>query len=263
LFVRKDLRVKRFALFLALALATVIVVASPASAHTGTATITCTQVSWSFSLFKDPSTVIHQTVTIDGQTVVNQNFTLVGASGANTINISVPTGTHTVVATASWVDSETGPAGDGKTFTQVVSGCQPTLTCTFTKGYYRNHSSATAAIVNGLAGARLSIHGALLTAAQVQGILAATPGQPGNVTFTSNSLLNLTQQLITALLNVRGDISAAPAIVQTAINAAQAGLTITNGNQITTTLTQTQIGTLTEALSSFNEGHSAGFPHCG
>jgi hypothetical protein len=254
--------VNRFVLFLALALVTVVVVVSPASAHTGTATITCTQVTWSFSLFKDASTVIHETVTIDGQTVVNQNFTLVGASGGNTININVPAGTHTVVATASWVDSETGPAGDSKTFTQTVSGCQPALSCTLTKGYYRNHATPTAAIVNGLAGSRLSIHGALLTAAQVQAILDATPGQPGSVTFTSNSLLNLTQQLITALLNVHGVISAAPASVQTAINAASAGLTITGGNQITTTLTQSQIGSLTNALSSFNEGQSPGFPHC-
>jgi hypothetical protein len=252
--------VKRFSLLCALAVAAVMAVAPPASAHTGTATITCTQVTWSFSLFKDASTVIHETVTIDGQTVVNQNFTLVGASGGNTISINVPAGTHTVVATASWVDSETGPNGDSRTFTQVLSGCQPAPSCTFTKGYYRNHPAATAQIVAGLGGT-LTLGGTALNTSQVQAILNATPGQPGSVTFSSNSLLNLTQQVITAFLNLRGNV--APSTTQTALSAATAGITISGGTHITTTLSQTQIGTLTGTISRFNEGQVSGFPHCG
>ena len=71
-----------------------------------------------------------------------------------------------------------------------------------------------------------------LTAAQAQAVLNATPGQPGNVTFTSNLLLNLAQQVITAKLNVaRG--STASAGVQSAIASASSAITVTlSGGQI-------------------------------
>ena len=135
--------------------------------------------------------------------------------------------------------------------------------CTLTKGFFRNHPEAVAEIVAGLGGT-LTIGGTALTAAQVQAILDATPGQPGGVTFASNSLLNLTQQLIAALLNLDG--AAGPAEVQAAIAAAQAGLAVTVGTggqiSITTSLSQSQIGALTQALSSFNEGAFPGIPHC-
>jgi uncharacterized repeat protein (TIGR01451 family) len=145
-----------------------------------------------------------------------------------------------------------------------VTVTPPPVVCTLTKGFFRNHPAATAAIIADLGGT-LTIGGTALTAAQVQEILNATPGQPGDVTFTSNSLLNLTQQLITALLNLDG--AAAPAQVQAAIAAVQAGITITIGAggqiSITTSLSQSQIGSLTETLSSFNEGAFPGFAHCG
>jgi len=136
-------------------------------------------------------------------------------------------------------------------------------TCVLTKGYYRNHASAVSSIIAGLGGT-LNVGGRALTAAQVQGILNATPGKPGNVTFTSNLLLNTVQQLISALLNLRGSVALAPAAVQTAIAAAQAGIQITVGGsiQIATSLSQTGISNLTNTLSSFNEGSYSGFPHC-
>jgi predicted TIM-barrel enzyme len=100
----------------------------------------------------------------------------------------------------------------------------------------------------------------------VQAILEATPGEPGNVTFTSNDLLNLEQQLIAALLNLDGHVAAAPTSVRTAIATAQAGITITVNAagkiSITTTLSQDQISALIDTLSTFNEGSFAGFPHC-
>jgi hypothetical protein len=137
------------------------------------------------------------------------------------------------------------------------------VVCTLTKGFFRNHPAATAGIIADLGGT-LTIGGTALTAAQVQAILNATPGMPGNVTFTPNSLLNLTQQLITTLLNLHG--AAAPAEVQAAIDAVQAGVTITIGAggqiSITTSLSKSEIGSLTATLSSFNEGMVPGFPHC-
>lgn len=137
--------------------------------------------------------------------------------------------------------------------------------CTVTKGFYRNHPTTVASIIAGLGGS-LTVGGTSLTTAQVQAILDATPGQPGNVTFTSNLLLNTTQQLITALLNLNGNVAAAPASVQAAIAAAQAGIDVTIGAggqiQITTTLTQTQLSDVTATLTNFNEGKIAGFPSC-
>ena len=128
--------------------------------------------------------------------------------------------------------------------------------CTFTKGYYRNHPDAVVALIS----TTISVGGANLSAAQAQAILDATPGKPGSITFTSNDLLNLVQQLITAILN--GGLSG-PQSVQDAIAAANAGITITAFTAITTTLTQTEIGDLIGDLSDFNEGFLAGFPHCG
>jgi hypothetical protein len=136
--------------------------------------------------------------------------------------------------------------------------------CPLTKGFYRNHPEATAAIVASLGGT-LTIGGQALTAEQVQAILDATPGQPGNVTFTSNLLLNLNQQLIAALLNLEGDVSAAPAEVQAAIAEAQAGIDVSLvAGQIvlTTTLTDDEVSALVDVLSRFNEGQFAGFPRC-
>jgi hypothetical protein len=152
----------------------------------------------------------------------------------------------------------------GEHTTTVTFTNEPTPSiCVLTKGYYRNHASAVASIIAGLGGT-LNVGGGARTTATVQAILNATPGKPGNVTFTSNLLLNTTQQLITALLNLHGNVALAPAAVQTAIASAQAGIHITVGSSIaiTTPLSQTQISNLTDTLSSFNEGNYRGFPHC-
>jgi hypothetical protein len=99
-----------------------------ASAHTPTATITCTQVSFNFFNFSTTKTnVIHETVTIDAQTVASQDYSFSGATGANSIPITIPPGTHTVVATTSW----TVDGGGTQSFTQTLSACSqatPSLT---------------------------------------------------------------------------------------------------------------------------------------
>jgi hypothetical protein len=122
--------------------------------------------------------------------------------------------------------------------------------CTYTKGWYRNNGSDT---VEGLDG---------LTKAQVQAIFNATPGKPGNVTFTSNNLLNLYQQLAAAILN--GGATSGIDDVEDAIDDALLGTTVTvNGTiAITTDLSQEEISDLIETLSSFNEGDFEGAPHC-
>ncbi|HEX9565205.1 MAG TPA: hypothetical protein VF981_14580 [Gemmatimonadaceae bacterium] len=131
--------------------------------------------------------------------------------------------------------------------------------CTFTKGYYRNHPDAVSDLITDLGGS-ITVGGQSLDDAQAQAILDATPGKPGAITFTSNNLLNLTQQLITAILN--GGESG-PSSVQTAIADANAGISIAGDKtSITTTLSNTEVSALIGALAGFNEGALDGFPHC-
>jgi hypothetical protein len=82
----------------------------------------------------------------------------------------------------------------------------------------------TAAVIAGMGGT-IPVGSMNLTTARAQAVLNATPGTPGSVTFTSNLLLNLVQQLITAELNTaRG--STASTGVQAAITAANAGINV-------------------------------------
>jgi hypothetical protein len=219
------------------------------------------------------------TFTVNGQTLVVPAGQCVSAGqfpiGSNvTVQETIPSGDRvssiTVGDSATLVSANLatgtavvgiGPFHNTVTFTNEVI---PSI-CTVTKGFYRNHPDVVAKIVGGLGGT-LSVGGTALTTAQVQAILDATPGQPGNVTFTSNLLLNTTQQLITALLNLGGNAAAGPAAVQSAIAAAQAGIQVTIGPggqiQISTTLTQTELSSLTATLTSFNEGKFPGFSSC-
>ena len=131
--------------------------------------------------------------------------------------------------------------------------------CTYTKGFYRNHSGVTASVIAGLGGS-VHVGSANLTAAQAQAVLNATPGQPGNVTFTSNLLLNLTQQLITGELNVaRG--SSASSGVQSAIASANSAITVTlSGGQIrlSSALSTDSASTLTSTIENFNSASDCG-----
>ena len=103
--------------------------------------------------------------------------------------------------------------------------------CTYTKGFYRNHASVTASVIAGLGGS-VQLGSVNLTAAQAQAVLNATPGVAGNVTYTSNLLLNLAQQVITAKLNVARGSTASPG-VQSAIASASSAITVTlSGGQI-------------------------------
>jgi hypothetical protein len=125
----------------------------------------------------------------------------------------------------------------------------PSTGCTFTKGYYRNHENKV-----------LAEDGRSLSSTQQ--ILEATPGQPGNVTFQDdNLLLNLYQQLLTALINLNG--KSAPAAVAAAIATVEAGTgNNLSGTIITSTLTQQQESDLTDILTSFNQGEFTGWPSC-
>ena len=119
--------------------------------------------------------------------------------------------------------------------------------CTYTKGWYRNNGSNTVVAVDGR------------SKADAQAIFAATPGKPGNVTWEGdNNTLNLYKQLLAEILN--GGLNG-PQAVKDAIAAAQAA---TNGSgQNITLVAGTNVSALIDALTYFNEGNYAGWPHCG
>jgi len=132
--------------------------------------------------------------------------------------------------------------------------------CTYTKGYYRNHASVTSSVIAGMGGT-IRLGSKNLTAAQAQDILNATPGQSGNVTWgTDNLLLNLSQQILAAELNVaRG--STASAAVQSAITQANTAMTVTTGGnliRISTSLSGSGESTLVSTIEGFNSANDCG-----
>jgi hypothetical protein len=164
--------------------------------------------------------------------------------------------TANVTTTVTCVDNAANPCDPSSLSLNIIHGYLITYDndeeevieqCTYTKGWYRNNGEETITDVDGR------------SAADAETIFDATPGKPGGVTFGgNNSLLNLYQQLLAALLN--GGASG-PQEVQDAIDDAQAG-TGGAGLNITTTLTQQEISDLTAILSAYNEGSYEGFPHC-
>lgn len=131
--------------------------------------------------------------------------------------------------------------------------------CTYTKGFYRNHAAATAAVIAFMGGS-VRLGSANLTATRAQAVLDATPGDGSNVTYPSNLLLNLAQQVISAELNVaRG--STASASVQSAIASANAAITVTlSGGQIrlTSALSTTAASALVATIENFNSASDCG-----
>ena len=131
--------------------------------------------------------------------------------------------------------------------------------CTYTKGFYRNHAASTAAVIAFMGGS-VRLGSANLTAARAQPVLNATPGDGSNVTYPSNLLLNLAQQVISAELNVaRG--STASSSVQSAIASANAAITVTlSGGQIrlTSALSTTAASTLVATIENFNSASDCG-----
>lgn len=183
-----------------------------------------------------------RTIQVTEQAAPGTNLTnIVASGGAAPATTNIPGRTATIAVNA--FHSAT------VTFTNeaVATGC------TYTKGWYRNNGSNTIiALADGL------------TKSQQQQVFNATPGQPGNVTWTGgNNTLNLYQQLLAAINNLGGE-TGGPAGVDAAIAAAKAGTTVTtNGGGVQITLVSgTDVGGLISTLSNFNEGTLSGFPHC-
>jgi len=109
-------------------------------------------------------------------------------------------------------------------------------------------------------GGTVRLGAANLSATRAQAVLNATPNDGSNVTYTSNLLLNLAQQVITAELNIaRG--ATVTSTQQSAINAANAGITvnIVSGQiRLTTSLSDTTAGALTATIENFNSASDCG-----
>lgn len=128
--------------------------------------------------------------------------------------------------------------------------------CLYTPGFYKTHPAAVTEAV-GLAGGSVKLDGQQLDATRANAVLSATPSKHPGVTFTSNALLTLAQQILTAELNIaRGAV--APASVTQALQDANAGLIVSGSTNISTTLTSSQITSLTNTLARFNEGRLGG-----
>jgi hypothetical protein len=249
---------------------TVGVIAPVASAHTVAVAVDCNNATFSYSNFSnDTGGNATETVTVDGVTKVSKFFqwgdpTNVIHSTAfdnqtDVVDISSFTagGPHTVTVSITNPKGNDGysnilPASITETLT---CGTPPPSLCGYTKGFYRNHPSSTAAGVAAMPGGKIQIGtGAPSTAATAQAILNATPGHPGSVTWGSNNdFLNLVQQLITAELNIQGGTTPSAAVLAAIANA-NSHITLT-GLDLSTSLSQTDISSLISTLDGFNEAN--------
>ena len=245
---------------------TVGVIAPVASAHTTAVSVDCNNATFMYTNFSnDTGGTATETVTVDGSVLVSKTFTwgdvhniIHNTAWENATDI-VPinlTGTHTVTVTASNVHGNDGLAVAGSTTTATLtcgSPPPPPSVCTYTKGFYRNHASVTASVIAGMGGS-IPLGGTTLSDSQAQAILSATPGKPGGVTFTSNDLLNLAQQTLSAELNEARGSTPAPTA---AIAAANLAISVTGGNALAIVGTP-DVGSLITPLDSFNSSNDCG-----
>jgi len=224
--------------------------------------VTCTSATYNYSTFPSGSQTVMETIFIDGA-IAKQTFaTFTGPTGTDTVQFTVPNDglPHFIEANSYSVTNGTPVFGlPGVATLTCGSSPPPPSVCTYTKGFYRNHPGATAAVIADMGGT-VKVGSLSLTAAQAQAVLNTTPGQASNVTYTSNLLLNLAQQLITAELNVaRG--STASAGLQGAIASANAAINASvNGSQITlsSALGTDAASALEIAIESFNSASDCG-----
>jgi hypothetical protein len=203
----------------------VFALASPASANLvgppNGGGFTCTSVSFYYTLFPAGSTTSGtETVTIGGTQVASQPFTFSGTIFTDIVPVTVPGGTHTVVASSTFTNSVEGP-GSGSFNASVTCGgggpppattffCnQPNTATTCTPGYWKNHVTL-AVLPQALGGYSVA------TVAEAKAVLSST---------ACNTPVDcMADQLLATLLNVAnglpsgcitGDITSAQALLTT------------------------------------------------
>lgn len=224
--------------------------------YLGGVDITCTSATYNYSTFPDGAQSVLETIFIDGAVAKQTTFDFTGPIGTDTVQFSVPNDglPHAIEANAYSLTNSTPVFGlPGVVTLTCGSTPPPPSVCTYTKGYYRNHSTATAGVIASMGGS-VKVGSANLNAAQAQAVLN------GSVTSKSNLLVNLAQQLISAELNMaRG--STASAGVQAAISSANAAITTTivgSQIQLSTALSTDAVSALVYAIEGFNSGTDCG-----
>jgi hypothetical protein len=148
----------------------------------------------------------------------------------------------------------------GTTILYVTNMTKPSVSgCTYTKDFYGQHSRFVKHLLKAKSGGKLLVGQVYLTVDQIHSIY----GRSG-----TNFLDQVTQQLITALLNQLGGAST-PTSVQNAINAAHM-LVDASGGPLNGTAAATDVITyngttftaqqLLDALTAYNSGTSSGGP---
>jgi hypothetical protein len=245
------------------AAAVAAVLAGVASANfSGSVAITCTDATYTLGSFPSGSQDVLLTVFVDGVVATQTTASFVGPDAPPiTVQFSVPSDgqSHMIEANAYSITNQT-PIWGLPGIVSLTCGAPPPpppSVCTYTKGYYRNHPAATSAIIAG-SGGKVLLGSTALNAAQAQSVLNATPGSPGNVTFSSNLLLNLAQQVIAAELNgVRG--STVSPDVQSAVDAANAGISVAlAGGQIQLSSSLATMSSLEATIETFNSATDCG-----
>jgi hypothetical protein len=169
-----------------------------------------------------------------------------GVNGTLYVNITSSLPFNKVIASSSGTNSYTFEFDNLALSPQI-----PCSGCTYTQGWYKNHSNWPALPAGGLTLGLTEQY----TKAELQSILGAP--------VKGNGLISLAHQLITAKLNaLRG--ACVPAAVATAI--AQADIKI--GNRVVPpvgngSLTPAETSALTNILDQYNNGNAPGGPqHC-
>lgn len=169
--------------------------------------------------------------------------TVSAITGTSTINLTAGTATVTIVA------------GDNNKVTYTnTKASPPTVTgCTFTKGYWKNHTEAiTAAMLT-------QVNTALGTSLTMDQLVAILGGAPAG-----NYAIELASQLITAELNIAGGASST-ASVNAAITTAISYLVFDSSGNVTLAsgVTNDQASTVNGVLDQYNNGLASGGPaHC-
>jgi len=255
---------RTFGLACVLACVAAAVFAAAASAnYSGAVSINCTSATYSLTNFPSGPQDVLETVFVDGAVAAQTTFSFTGpTAGPSVVSFTVPSDgfPHTIEANVYSITNATPVFGlPGIVTLTCGTTPPPPSVCTYTKGFYRNHSDVTAAVVSAMGGS-VKAGSTTLSAGQAQTVLNATPGAPGNVTFTSNVLLNLVQQVITAELNMaRG--SAASNGVHSAIASANGGIAVTIASgqiQLASQLSNDSLGALTATIEAFNSGTDCG-----
>jgi len=237
----------------AIAVAAVFVQVASAN-YAGSNSITCNSATYSFSTFPTGTQDVLETIFVDGSVDLQTTYTFTGPTGSNTVQFTLPNDglPHTIEADAYSITNGTpvfGLSGGAVTLTCGTTPPPPAV-CTYTKGYYRNHADVTATVIAGMGGT-IQLGSAALNAAQAQTILNATPGK-GSVSSTSNLLLNLAQQILSAELNgARG--SSESSDVQNALASANGGIAVgLAGGQISLSSSLPTMSSLEATIESFN-----------